>query len=355
MVLGARFTLISLHLIAILSLALAEECPTVEPSVEVKGLLPTQNINCSLRSDSSIVIEGDFPKTTYSTLNNVCIDDRCKNAMEGFSSVLDDTFSTALSCFKKLAKKSSTKAAVAAMNKALKSQALNENELKALLESAPARNAVQLERLRTHDGTFADFVNDAEQYIVVADTKTNEARRGSRDELKAAYGGGLNRPIRAFCFEPGTKFTAILKGGEVELAQPIDVVVRFGVGATASLPGMPVWPSIQIDPVGFKIQLTQSAQTAPSILLHEMMHILGYEHNNEDVLPMYSACQICCLPEGLRERQLDRPACEKRGKGSLYAQACAICSGKISVEKFKSIKASYEKRVRDCYVVGNPT
>jgi hypothetical protein len=310
-----------------------------------------EDVACSLTSD--VKIDGDFPATSYRiTSSGACLDKRCMGIAPNIESQIEKAFTDSAACLKNLAAKAASKSALKAMKDALAGAPLDAEALQALRGSAAARNAVQLERLERLDSNFWELMNHEEQRVL---TITNgRPANATPAEAKVILGETAGRRLRLHCFDPGTKFTYVRETGAATLAEPYEAKAGFSLGAEASSPGMPSWPMIAFDQIGLQLHAGGDQQALSSILLHELMHSLGYTHDSKEAPPLFSACQICCFPKGLREDQLVRPACEKRGKGSLYAMACNLCSGATPVKDFARIEKAYLAKVKDCYKIGNP-
>lgn len=314
-----------------------------------------EQADCQMKTDPQhIQIEGTFPDTFYKLSGNICYDSRCFGTNPKIDVHVNETIHESVACFKKLAEIS----LAPLIEKAIRGEPMKAEEIERIRQSVPARTAIQLSSIDHLEGRFADFFNENEQNWMFVNPSnlqiTNATKRFIESSLKDPY------PLRISCFPLTTKFNYSRKIGQVLITEPIDLIPSFKTVAEASSPGMPSWPSVSFHPIGFSMK-SHDTQAIHSILLHEFMHLLGYTHVTAQLsepgtritLPLFSACQVCCFPEGLRERQLARPACNSKEKGSLFALACSVCAGDKSVADFQKIKQAYDKKMDQCYQIGN--
>lgn len=352
--------LAALALLAMIAPASADDCPDLAVSTSTSPSAPRtealESVACAIENDKDVQIMGSFPPTSYQLVaGGACLDTRCAKTESKIQTIIEKTFNDVSACIQGLAAIHASKEANSAMRDALAGKPLSADALAALRTSAAARNAVQLERLKHIDPSLLDIVDTDEQYFLTADD--GKARRATNSEIKTMLNERVGHPLRLFCYDTGTSFTYVRNTGQTLLGEQVNIELSLSLGAEASLPGMPSWPTISLDTTSLILQKNRSPQSMPSILSHEMMHLLGYTHaegKTDRTLPLFSACQICCFPAGLREEQLERPQCDRRGKGSLHQRACDICAGKTTLEEFAPTRSAYFEAVRECYVIGNP-
>lgn len=233
------------------------------------------------------------------------------------------------------------------LEKIRREESLNSTELEDVRGSSPLRNIAQLLQLNKLGPGFADIFNEREQVWVAIDSKTNTVKNESCEGVRSSL--RKPSPLRLSCFPLDTKFSY----ERARISQPTEVVPTLSTAAEASMPGMPSWPSIELHPLGYALQ-KKSRENVKSILVHEVMHLLGYTHGSS-TLPLFSACQVCCFQSGLRQDHgSNRASCEDKGPESIHALACSICAGEKTVTEFQGLKAAYAKNLKACYKITNP-
>ncbi len=311
--------------------------------------------DCQIKPDpGNVQIEGSVPETQYQLSGNICYDTRCFAVDPKIDVHLKETIQESMSCIKNLTSEKLQRL----VEKKIRGKDLASDEIEQIRQSVPARTALQLQAINRLDSRFADVFNENGQNWAAVIPPVMRVTNADKAFIKNSLQDPS--PLRISCFPLGTKFSYSRKLGKVFITEPIEVLPTFGTAAEASSPGMPLWPSINLHPVGYSMK-SGSPPAIKSILLHEMMHLLGYNHRDlqsaepetHATLPLFSACQVCCFPEGLKERQRIRPVCNTKGKGSLQAMACSLCAGEKTVPEFRKIEQSYEEMMGQCYIIGN--
>jgi hypothetical protein len=115
------------------------------------------------------------------------------------------------------------------------------------------------------------------------------ARRMDAARLLAFLKGGLGRPSQITCADPDAVAEARKHG---DLSKPMPRVPQ-SADAISHFPGEPGYPGMELNLTGTPFSKAGMLE-APEVLFHEMLHWLGYAHNEGvDVTYLTS---LCCFP-----------------------------------------------------------
>ena len=163
------------------------------------------------------------------------------------------------------------------------------------------------------------------------------------------------RPLKIVCNKDGDRDLKVLYVEEQGLSyEDIDtgetivgdssLSLMGQAKAAAMIPGGPGWPIIRWDS-----RKAASNDDNKAIMFHEMMHVLGYPH--KEGVPVHTACQQCCFPDGFRGSGHNCAAAVQR--------ACAICAGnlgknKVDMRENSAALDTWVNTQRTCFQNRNP-
>ncbi|MCC7441857.1 MAG: hypothetical protein IT285_09495 [Bdellovibrionales bacterium] len=210
----------------------------------------------------------------------------------------------------------------------------------------PLRNAALLLALYGQGPHFGEMWNASQQRGGVDGTDLDiGVERLSKAQASTRFSGS-NGPISVAC-------------GSRVLSTGSDSRVR--VLAAAPLPGNSGWPVLilntPLNPDDLRPGTPENGKLR-SVIFHEMMHLIGYPHD-EGVLPVHTACQHACFPtESVSRHPRRAQRCPASLADSTQALNREICGGGLgaspSSTAFRNRQKAYINGNCACYFTGNP-
>jgi hypothetical protein len=291
----------------------------------------------------------------------VCLDSSCGWDPASFGQFVRDTVQKGASCLARLGMKQMSAAQQKKSGDVLvatsQSGALAASNAALLRKSFALRNAAQLLMIYNQAKNTGPLLDAGTQTWFVPVPGVNDSAAKADQHLIQQLAKSPVGPIKFFCSKQsmaqinraGAKLSATFRTNGMAMM-------------SAANPGLAGWPMIMMRGNRGGAPRTEFGPTDQAELFHEMMHLLGFPHQEMgNTLPVHTACQTCCFPEGFTHSEAGAEVCGARGLGSIHERNCAICAGDPSAtweswstgDKVEN-KTAYYRGIRSCFQNGNP-
>jgi hypothetical protein len=297
----------------------------------------------------------------------VCVDSNCNYDSQAFGAFINDTIKKGAQCLAQLGMKNQSAAARRQENAALSAigggASLSMGNAGFLGRTTALRNSAMLLMLFNQSSNVGAVFDASKQSFFApygsGDQNASNYTLGSQAQASRAMSHSMG-PLKFFCAKTG--YSMVNQQGDSHIS-------RFRTSglalASANLPGMPGYPMIQMRAGAPGAPRTTFNVTDQALLFHELMHILGWPHQEQNPaaagMPLHTACQACCFPDGFRGGEIGGDACQAKGAGSIQERMCGICANdaKFSLnagtaDQKAANRARYLSGIRGCWGNGNP-
>ncbi|MCC7442830.1 MAG: hypothetical protein IT285_14440 [Bdellovibrionales bacterium] len=221
----------------------------------------------------------------------------------------------------------------------------------------PMRNSALMLMMYNQNNSFGDTMSANDQFVNEAVTAPDgsislrNARR-TQAQLSTQLGGAPNGPITIACGN-GTLNASSRGVGRAMAAGP--------------LPGSPGWPVMVLrNPINPEIfrpgsdfpgGVNNARQNYKGTLMHELMHMIGYPHD-EASIPVHSACAAACFPTAGRTTGDRARRCTPELNTMSQNLNRQVCSGALGSRAdsaaFSAQSDNFRRSNCACYETRNP-